>query len=150
MTPDLVTSLIYVSRKTLPGPEGAADVQNILQLSRERNKTLQVTGALFSAAKTFAQCIEGPASAIGQLMESIARDARHHDVKVVSVKDEVPRNFANWTMAYCGDEYYIDAHIRRLFDTHPPGLFAERVEQLRALMREFGMKIAQGSSSAAP
>ena len=105
MTPDLVTSLIYVSRKTLPAPKNAEAINDILLVSRERNKFLQVTGALFSASNTFAQFIEGPKLAIDQLMESITRDARHRDVKVVSVKDDVPRKFPDWTMAYSGDEH---------------------------------------------
>ena len=141
MTIDLVTSLIYVSRKTLPGAEGAADVENILQVARERNKVLQVTGALFSASSTFAQFIEGSVSSIYQLMESIKRDPRHRDVKVVSVKDEVQRKFPKWTMAYSGNEYYIDRHIGRLLDVPPPTNFAEWVEQLEALMEEFSKRI---------
>ena len=141
MTTDLVTSLIYVSRKTLSGPKGAADVKNILLVARERNKVLQVTGALFSASNTFAQFIEGSVSSIYQLMESIKRDPRHRDVKVVSVKDEVQRKFPNWTMAYSGNEYYIDRHVSRLLDVPPPTNFVEWVEQLEALMEEFSKRI---------
>ena len=141
MTPTFVTSLIYVSRKTLPGTEGAADVENILQVARERNKVLEITGALFSAANTFAQYIEGPTSSIHQLMESIKRDPRHHDMKVVSVKNEVERKFPNWTMAYSGDEHYIDRQIARLLDVPPPTNFSDWVGQLEALMEEFSEKI---------
>jgi hypothetical protein len=144
MASDLVTSLIYVSRKTLPALKNAEAVNDILLVSRERNKLLQVTGALFSASNTFAQFIEGPKRAIDQLMESITRDARHRDVKIVSVKDGVPRKFPDWTMAYSGDEYYMDRHIRRLFEALPTGLFKEQLEQLEALMVEFGRKTATG------
>ena len=146
MTPDLVTSLIYVSRKTLPAPKNAEAINDILLVSRERNKLLQVTGALFSASNTFAQFIEGPKLAIDQLMESISRDARHRDVKVVSVKDDVPRTFPDWTMAYSGDEHYMDRHISRLFEALPGGLFKEQLAQLEALMVEFGKRTATGSA----
>ena len=140
MTSDLVTSLISVSRKTFPAAKNQEAVSDILLVSRERNKLLQVTGALFSASKTFAQFIEGPKLAIDQLMESITRDTRHRDVKVVSVKNEVPRKFPDWAMAYCGDEYYMDRHISRLFEALPEGLFKEQLGQLEALMVDFGKK----------
>ena len=146
MTSDLVTSLIYVSRKTLPAPKNAEAINDILLVSRERNKLLQVTGALFSASNTFAQFIEGPKLAIDQLMESISRDARHRDVKVVSVKDDVPRKFPDWTMAYSGDEHYMDRHISRLFEALPGGLFKEQLAQLEALMVEFGKRTATGAA----
>ena len=136
-----VTSLIYVSRRTLPGTKGATDVEDILQVARERNKVLRVTGALFSASNTFAQFIEGSVSSIYQLMESIKRDPRHRDVRVVSVKDEVQRKFPKWTMAYSGDEHYIDRHIGRLLDVPPPTNYAEWVDQLEALMEEFSKRI---------
>ena len=141
MTRDLVTSLIYVSRKPLPNSWSAADVENILLVSRERNKVLLVTGALFSTSKTFAQFIEGPESSVHQLINSIRHDARHRDVKVMSVKNKRQRKFAAWTMAYSGDEFYIDKYIGRLLDVLPPSSFAERVEQLEDLMEEFGKKI---------
>ena len=64
MTSDLVTSLIYVSRKTVPAPKKAEVINDILMVSQERNKFLRVTGALFSASSTFAHFIEGPILAI--------------------------------------------------------------------------------------
>ena len=140
MPPDLVTSLIYVSRKSLPNSR-ASDIDNILLVSRKRNKELEVTGALFSTSNTFAQFIEGPELSIHQWMNSIRQDARHRDVKVLSVRYEVQRKFAAWTMAYSGEEYYIDKQIRRLIDVIPPSSFAERVEELEDLFEEFGKKI---------
>ncbi|MEI7790053.1 MAG: hypothetical protein WCJ15_02655 [Alphaproteobacteria bacterium] len=73
-------------------------------------------------------------------MESITRDARHRDVKVVSVKDDVPWKFPDWTRAYSGDENYMDRHIRHLLETLPGGLFKEQLAQIEALMVEFGKR----------
>ena len=139
MTPEPVTSLIYVSRKTAPGDDAA--VQEILRVSRERNKALHVTGDLVSVTGTFAQLIEGPEPAIAELMESINRDTRHRQISVLRVLHGVNRRFANWTMAYSGNDFYMERHLERLLDAPSGPLRAERLEQLEMLMKEFASRL---------
>ena len=135
-----ISSLMYVSRKTRPGPEGSADLAAILSVSRSRNKALNVTGALVSAVESFAQFIEGPPQSVEDLMNSIRKDSRHTDVQVVSTRRQLRRRFPDWTMAYCRGEDYINRHIMGLVEC-APRVSSESVGELEVLMRQFRKRL---------
>lgn len=115
-------SLLYVSRILIPLAERPAEIDRIVTVSAERNRTLNVTGALIVTKSRFAHVLEGPDSAIEGLMSSIRRDPRHGELAVVFDRAISGRRFDGWSMAYSGNAEY----VTRLVDplgavSTPPG-----------------------------
>jgi hypothetical protein len=73
----------YVSRCLLPANWVDAAVADIVKVSRIRNDSLRLTGALLFTGRRFAQYIEGAAEHVAAVQESIKRDARHGEVQTI-------------------------------------------------------------------
>ncbi|HEX2801988.1 MAG TPA: BLUF domain-containing protein [Phenylobacterium sp.] len=131
------SSLLYVSQKTMLWPYDAADVAAITEVARARNAELAVTGALISTRANFAQMLEGPVSAIEALMDSIGRDPRHREVRVVATGPIARRQFATWGLAYAGPSTYVAAALEPLLAEDAS---AYDIRLLMRLMREFARK----------
>ncbi|MDX2357930.1 BLUF domain-containing protein [Dietzia sp. PP-33] len=90
--------LVYTSvpvRKMMPG-----DLESILFTSRERNRAAGITGVLLFRNNCFVQFLEGPPSAIDDLMTRIAADDRHNRVRVLLTESAAERSFADWKMGF--------------------------------------------------
>lgn len=137
MANDLV-SLLYVSEASDDVQDGSEPIEPIVEVSLERNSTLDVTGALVFTNRNFAQVLEGRREAVEELMLSINRDPRHRDVDVIVVEDIERRRFPDWNMAYSGPSTFVDKHIRPLVEKRPDGGVENlAADMLIALMREF-------------
>lgn len=104
-------SLLYVSDARVKAPEEEWRVTEIVEVSRVRNMDLHVTGALMFAYSHFAQVLEGEPAALDALMESISRDPRHANVRVLEVEQISMRRFADWTMAYAGPASLVESRL---------------------------------------
>jgi hypothetical protein len=132
----MASSLTYVSKSLLTYPKDKGEVAAIVNIAMKRNLLLQVTGALISTPRYFAEVLEGPRIAIEALMLSIGRDPRHHDIQVIENIEREQRQFSKWSMAYSGYAQHVDNHI---------GVFADRTAgddpvslfRLHRLMLEF-------------
>jgi hypothetical protein len=102
-------SLAYISVAT-GAPDDAALVR-LLEVARERNLRLGVTGMLVYCDQVFLQVLEGPRGAVEALFEAIRRDPRHTRVMVIHEGPVQERSFAGWSMGY-----------RRLSPTQMPGV----------------------------
>ena len=103
----------------------------------KRNAELSVTGALISTRFNFAQLLEGPTAAVDALMDSIRRDPRHREVRVISTGPLARRQFASWSLAYAGPSTYVAAALEPLLDE---GASNYDIRLLLRLMREFARK----------
>lgn len=115
---NLLKRMFYVSRATI---HESSDVQRIVQVARERNASLSITGMLIFSGEHFAQCLEGPEEAVETLLRSIRADSRHivqHEWPLVSVE---ARWFPLWSMGYVYDDR-LEEMLTRLEDDHrlPP------------------------------
>ncbi len=90
--------LIYVS-DALPKLTDQ-DAQDILEVSRQRNSHLGITGMLLFADERFIQILEGSMTAVERVFASIARDEHHKDIKVLSRDSISTRSFGAWTMGF--------------------------------------------------
>jgi Sensors of blue-light using FAD len=90
--------LMYSSQAAQPMTvDGLAE---ILADARNGNEARNVTGALVHVDGVFFQILEGDKDVVKSLMQSIARDTRHHSVKVFYDGEVGARAFQNWRMAY--------------------------------------------------
>lgn len=90
--------LIYASKASIDISKH--DIVVLLEKSRNKNKSLDVTGMLVSDSGSFLQVIEGEEKTINQLFSTISGDGRHGSiVKIIS--EVIPeRRFNDWTMGF--------------------------------------------------
>ena len=71
------------------------EVDRIVDVSRPRNAGLDVTGALLFTGARVVQLLEGPASGVKALQDSIFKDLWHHKVIRISNRDDLMRTFSS-------------------------------------------------------
>jgi hypothetical protein len=133
----MLTSLLYVSRSRLELPRQEVEVDAIVAASLPRNRQLDITGALVFTERHFAQYFEGPRASVDELMASIRRDPRHHDIDVVLERELAARRFAAWAMAYAGPSTFVAGNVLPLTDSLPQAQQIKASERLIELMRQF-------------
>jgi hypothetical protein len=90
--------IIYSSQAT--NPMSTNSLEEILTDARVGNKKHNITGVLVYFDGVFVQILEGDKDAVCKLMVSIARDSRHHSVKIFYEAEVEKRAFESWNMAY--------------------------------------------------
>lgn len=91
-------SIVYVSSaKQLLTDE---ELQGLLQTTRPKNEQLGISGVLLYGDGNFMQLLEGPESAVREVYVKICQDPRHHMVTTILEEPGLPREFAEWSMAY--------------------------------------------------
>jgi hypothetical protein len=70
----------------------------ILKKSKVNNPRVGVTGVLCFSEGIFMQVLEGGRTAVNQLYNRIAADARHSDVVLLHYDEIAERRFAGWSM----------------------------------------------------
>lgn len=76
------------------------DLIDILQVARENNKQLDVTGMLLYRNGYFIQVLEGEEQHVKELYAAIAQDERHHHVMTLHEGPLAAREFQNWEMGF--------------------------------------------------
>ena len=71
---------------------------SILEQSRTHNPAAGITGILCFSDDVFIQVLEGGRDAVCELYNTIARDARHRNVRILDFAEIRERRFGNWTM----------------------------------------------------
>ena len=94
----MLERLVYQSRAS--HEFGSLHLFQLLTSARLRNECLDITGHLLYSDELFTQCLEGPPDKLDHLWQSLLRDERHHDVKLMSRYPIVERRFPDWTMAF--------------------------------------------------
>lgn len=101
--------LLYVSRLA---PDCNWEVmKEIADTARRNNPAQGINGALLFDGERFCQLIEGDEKAVRALMDKIARDTRHTDVRLLLASPSATGpNSQRWVCGYC------DAHELEVFD----------------------------------
>lgn len=99
-----IYSLSYHSKSLLDEDSRSrvTEIEDILKISRERNASVDVTGALLFTDGRFTQVLEGYEQHVRDIYSSIKRDPRHTDVTLLSLQHVAQRRFTSWSMAYVG------------------------------------------------
>lgn len=102
---DSLYSLAYFSCNAIEGDDETiqAEVNRILEVAREKNAALNITGALLFTQGYFAQILEGDRDELEELFEVIGEDDRHSDVVVIHYHKIDERSFGYWSMKYAHD-----------------------------------------------
>lgn len=99
---DELVTISYVSKARQE--IGILALMNLLDTSANRNEDNHVTGVLLFDKGKFAQILEGRASYLISIWQSILRDMRHTDIELLDFQKIAHRNFENWSMAFYGSE----------------------------------------------
>ena len=89
---------VYASAATQPFSTAA--LHTLLRKARARNSFYGVSGMLLYNAGSFLQVLEGEASNLQIIRDSIFRDARHANTKVLGDKPIERREFEAWSMGF--------------------------------------------------
>lgn len=90
--------LIYISLATRE--MSSADLVDLLKQSREKNARLKITGLLVYHRREFMQVLEGSKADIFSLYETICKDDRNQQNKLLLDGPVAQRAFADWSMAF--------------------------------------------------
>jgi Sensors of blue-light using FAD len=93
-----VFHLVYVSSAVDLMDQPALEA--ILTTARAKNQRRGVTGMLVYHDGNFMQALEGDEAVVAALADSIGRDPRHKDMRVVVRYANDTRDFADWDMAF--------------------------------------------------
>ena len=116
--------VVYCSRNLLPDAAAslAAQVQDILDMSRRNYARDGISGALLFSGGCFAQALEGPQDAVEATFERIQCDERHTEVIVLAAGPIRERDFADWSMAFHGDpsarDPLLQLDLKRAVEAH--------------------------------
>lgn len=143
---------LYVSVSRLGRNQQDEEVGRIVDTARQRNKAMNVTGALIFSGTRFAQYIEGPAAAVDAIVDDIRKDSRHEQITDLGEGPIEKRKFRGWSLSYSGPSLYVDRHIKALVggSENRPGR-DRNIDQLMRLMRsltestETGKRVAPRS-----
>lgn len=92
----MLVRCLYASRPTKPMPSYL--VEEILAQSRKNNPQRGITGLLCFTSSVFVQLLEGGRDEVCELFNKIARDERHHDVRLLVYEEITERCFSSWSM----------------------------------------------------
>ena len=73
-------------------------IDAILEQSRRNNPRRGITGMLCFSDDLFIQVLEGGRDEVCTLFNTIVRDQRHTEVRILSFEEISERRFGNWTM----------------------------------------------------
>lgn len=92
----MLVSCLYASRIATPLPAPILD--KILVQSHRNNPQRGITGLLCFTSDVFVQVLEGGRDEVCDLYNSIVRDERHNQVRLLVYEEIAERRFGSWTM----------------------------------------------------
>jgi hypothetical protein len=92
----MLVRLLYASRAV--APLTTPILEAILEQSRKKNPPLGVTGILCFSDSLFMQVLEGGRNEVCELYNTIVRDERHNNVRILLYEEIRERLFGGWTM----------------------------------------------------
>ena len=81
-------------------PFSKADVENILTVSRQKNREHGITGVLLYTSGSVVQVLEGEEADVRQLYTNIERDSHHSETTEIYTRTIGAREFPDWTMGF--------------------------------------------------
>ena len=76
------------------------ELEPLLQMAREKNERLGLSGMLLYSERSFFQVLEGPDETVDSLFQKIASDSRHMRVTRIIREPISKKYFDDWTMGF--------------------------------------------------
>lgn len=92
----MLVRLLYASRAVAPLTTEVVD--SIMEQSRWHNIPAGITGLLCFSEDQFIQVLEGGRDQVCELYNTIVRDQRHREVRILHFEEISERRFGSWTM----------------------------------------------------
>ncbi len=92
----MLVRCLYASRAA--ATLSAAALDEILVQSYRNNPQRGITGLLCFTSEVFVQVLEGGRDEVCELYNTIVRDDRHSQVRLLAYEEIAERRFGNWTM----------------------------------------------------
>jgi len=92
----MLVRLLYASRAAAPLLNTTID--SILEQSRNNNRGRGITGILCYNDDLFIQVLEGSRDTVCDLYNTIVKDPRHHEVRILHFEEIRERRFGAWIM----------------------------------------------------
>jgi hypothetical protein len=92
----MLVRLLYASRPASAPTTSMVD--SIMEQSRKNNPDQGITGILCYSDDLFVQVLEGGRDEVCELFNTIVRDDRHRNVRILVFEEIDERRFAGWTM----------------------------------------------------
>ncbi len=73
---------------------------DLLEVSRQNNASLGITGLLLNQDGNFMQMLEGPEKAVRELANKISKDPRHRGIITLLEGESKHRQFSHWKMGF--------------------------------------------------
>lgn len=110
--------IIYISRSAFLVTDYTGGIEpnvaRILSKSRVNNRNKGLVGVLYFGDGCFFQCLEGEEQVVEALYETLLKDSRHTDLKLLSRKMISQLSFPDWSMKYVG----LESEMKRLLAAH--------------------------------
>lgn len=131
--------LVYQSKATVPF--SVDQLQHLLRPWRTHNRAQCISGLLLYGDDDIIQVIEGPVESVHALYQTIAADARHYDVVILSDGPIQERAFAEWSMGFGAlDEprrQRLAGYVRPTHDGSGLPVSPAKWPELMTLLRDF-------------
>jgi hypothetical protein len=117
----------------------AHQIKKILEISIKHNTTNGITGILYYSSEYFMQYLEGSRENVESTYARIARDDRHHALRVVDRETIQQREFEAWQMAYVPKSAILtplNLRFMRGTEFNPGEITAAEAMQLTLKLRE--------------
>lgn len=117
------------------------DLMDILNTARLNNVNLGVTGMLLYTGTEFIQILEGEEKVIEELLESIKKDPRHINFRIIEKKKITKREYVEWTMGFKRidkDDLRDVPGLNKFFDTSLEGsIDKNKLDLINNLLNHF-------------
>ncbi|MDN3454287.1 MULTISPECIES: BLUF domain-containing protein [unclassified Psychrobacter] len=113
--------LVYISRITSTGLSSPSTLNDISEISVERNQIDNVTGILCYGNGYFLQCVEGSEQALTNLKNRLLVDDRHKELNILDFSEIAERRFASWSLRSVTLERWMtkDPELKKLMPFKP-------------------------------
>lgn len=91
-----INQLVYLSQATRK--MSSEELNSILKVAQDNNKSIDVTGSLFYNGGWFLQVLEGPPATLSSLYKKIEKDTRHKNSRILYNEKADFRLFSRWSM----------------------------------------------------
>ena len=148
----VLSRLIYRSRAV--HAMSPSELHGLALAAQSRNRAEGITGLVIYNEGRFFQWLEGPASGLGRVVQSIRHDPRHTDMRILDSQSGQTRLFGDWSMKLATTTRTAASWQKDVIEP-PAGLIAELqrtpddAARLLALLRPAGAQAGTGRRAAA-